>query len=106
LEVAIRYKTDQAVWLEAATTLRAPYWDWAFADPVDKNLPPKELYDTVNCLTLKITTPDKDNADFPNPLLEYRFQRSADFARVTKNKAKTTRYPDALGESDPKQFVE
>jgi len=76
LEVAQKYKTDTNAWVQAALSLRSPYWDWA--DPATY-LPPRQVYDSTRYANLHITTPDGPK-DVPNPLLAYTFQRKINWS--------------------------
>jgi hypothetical protein len=72
--------TDADHWVEAARTLRAPYWDWS------KNpRPPREIYDVDSYdddkPILRILLPNHaalsaTYKDIHNPLLWYQFQNT------------------------------
>ncbi|PHH81033.1 hypothetical protein CDD80_4337 [Ophiocordyceps camponoti-rufipedis] len=55
-------------WLQAAETLRSPYWDWAS----DSNVPPATTWATV-----RVTGNQGLPIDIPNPLMPYRFPQDA-----------------------------
>ena len=65
LTIAQSY-SDQASWGNAATALRAPYWDWA-----TNSVPPPEV---ISLTTVSIlAAPDGTPTDVPNPLYQYTF---------------------------------
>ncbi|PFH61469.1 hypothetical protein XA68_17300 [Ophiocordyceps unilateralis] len=67
-QIASQYPEDQRKeYLEAANSLRAPYWDWAATSQVPgATLPP----------TVKVKTP-KGQKDVKNPLAGYQFPKNA-----------------------------
>ncbi|KAF8964476.1 common central domain of tyrosinase-domain-containing protein [Flammula alnicola] len=64
-EVAATYTVDRASWVQAATQLRQPYWDWAAnAVPPDQVIALKQV---------TITGPNGQKVTADNPLYHYKF---------------------------------
>ena len=85
LEVAETYIKDQDLWMAAAQTLRAPYWDW-----VVDILPPPEVISLEN---LSIIGSDGKPTDVLNPLLHYRFHQTEQSFPERWRLPTTIRYP-------------
>jgi len=63
-QIAQKYSTDQDSWIQAAASLRQPYWDWA-----RNAVPPPEV---ISLQQVTITTPNGRKA-VDNPLIRYKF---------------------------------
>lgn len=93
LEIAATYKADQASWVQAATNMRQPYWDWA-----TQAVPPPEV---ISLDKVTITTPDGKNTAVNNPLKHYTFHPISPSFPAPYNKWQTTRrYPTRTAGKD------
>ena len=65
LKIAATYTVDPDDWLQAATNLRQPYWDWTV-----NAVPPDEV---IKLTQVTITDKDGNQVQVDNPLYQYKF---------------------------------
>ncbi|KAF5345967.1 hypothetical protein D9756_010920 [Leucocoprinus leucothites] len=90
-QIAGTYTTsDKNEWIDAATKLRQPYWDWA-----QQIVPPPQV---ISMNQVEITAPDGSRRNVTNPLIRYTFQRieaGYNFPRPYNRWKTTLRQPDS-----------
>ncbi|KAJ7741079.1 Di-copper centre-containing protein [Mycena metata] len=66
---ALQYPAEAAVWRDAATKLRFPFWDWTLPDTGTQGLP-----NILKVTSVQITMPEGKIISAPNPIAHYDFQ--------------------------------
>lgn len=97
--IAQKYPSStKATYVDAARTLRIPYWDWA-ADP---SLPP-----STTARTISVTTPTGKKT-INNPLYSYKFQKFpftyTNFGGTLGRYPETIRCPSSTSSSATPRF--
>uniref|UniRef100_A0A8H7Y6A8 tyrosinase n=1 Tax=Psilocybe cubensis TaxID=181762 RepID=A0A8H7Y6A8_PSICU len=97
-ELAQAYTHNRPLWEEAAAALRQPYWGW---DNTATMVPPLHIttYPTLMIVKARSTA----FVRVPNPFLTYTYPKNgnAGFPPDFNVWPRTTRYPDASGNSQP-----
>ena len=88
LAIAQNYH-DRQRWVDAAQTLRFPYWDWA-----TNSVPPPQVIQQTTISIL--AAPDGSPTDVMNPLYQYTFNPNdiSDFPQPWNSWQTTIRSPD------------
>lgn len=89
MNAAQQFSVDKQDWVDAATQLRLPFWDWA-----DNAVLPDVV---INSTTVTITDYDGQKIKVNNPLMHYRFQKSEPFSTPFNGYRTTLRHPNSKG---------